>query len=104
MYAVISDRGRQIGVREGDTVLCDENRTWEPGQKVRFDQVVLLTDEGSVKVGKPHVEGASVQAEVVGPAKGEKLIVFRFKRRKGQRTKRGHRQGYTKVRITSIVG
>lgn len=104
MYAVISDRGRQIGVREGDTVLCDENRTWEAGQKVRFEQVVLLSDEGTVKVGKPHVEGAAVQAEVLGPAKGEKLVVFRFKRRKGQRTRRGHRQAFTKVRITSIEG
>ena len=101
MYAVINDRSRQFTVREGDEILCDTFAT-EPGQEVRFDQVALVSNEGDVRVGKPLVEGASVVGEVVGPAKGPKLVVFKFRRRKDSRTKRGHRQGYTRVRITSI--
>ena len=105
MYAVISDRGNQITVREGDEILCDLNGAWEEqGQEVVFDRVLLTSDEGTVRVGKPTVDGASVKGEFLGTAKGEKLVVFKFKRRKGNRTKRGHRQGYARVRITSIQG
>ena len=89
-------------MREGDVVLCDLNESLEPGQSVTFDEVLLTSHEGEVRVGKPTVEGASVSAEVLGQAKGEKLVVFRFKRRKNVRVKRGHRQRYTRVRITSI--
>ena len=102
MYAIISDRGRQAIVREGDVLLCDLQRGARPGEAVTFDQVLLLSDEGDVRVGKPTVEGASVTGEVVGETKGEKLVVFRFKRRKNVRVKRGHRQPYTRVRITAI--
>ena len=93
MYAVISDRGQQFGVREGDTILCDLNGAWAAGQEIQFDQVHLLSNDG-----------ASVKAEVIGLQAGEKLVVFKFKRRKDSRTKRGHRQKYTAVRITSIQG
>ena len=104
MYAVISDRGQQFGVREGDTILCDLNGAWAAGQEIQFDQVHLLSNEGTTQVGKPTVDGASVKAEVIGLQAGEKLVVFKFKRRKDSRTKRGHRQKYTAVRITSIQG
>ncbi len=102
MYAVINDRQRQHTVREGDVIVCDTLADVEPGQEITFDQISLLSDEGNVRVGKPTVEGASVTGKVVGPAKGPKLVVFKFKRRKNSRTKRGHRQAYTAVRITSI--
>jgi len=102
VFAVISDRGRQAGVRLGDVVSCDLNTDWNPGDSVTFDQVFLLSNEGDVKVGAPTVEGASVTGEVVGHVKGKKEVVFRFKRRKNVRVKRGHRQGYTQVRITKI--
>ena len=101
MYAIISDRSNQTTVRVGDVVLCDLMDA-ENGSEVTFDNVLLVGDEGDVKVGKPTVEGASVKGEVLGTARGEKLVVFRFKRRKNIRRKNGHRQSYTRVRITSI--
>lgn len=102
MYAIIRDRGNQATVREGDEILIDRNAELEAGSTVTFDEVLLVSNEGNVRVGKPTVEGASVSAEVMGPAKGEKLVVFRFKRRKNVRVKKGHRQKYTRVRITGI--
>ena len=67
-----------------------------------FDEVLLVSDEGKVQVGSPTVKGASVTAEVLGDRKGPKLVIFRFKRRKNVRVKKGHRQKYTAVKITSI--
>ena len=72
------------------------------GQPITFDTVLLVGDEGDVKIGKPTVEGASVKGEVMGDARGKKLVIFRFKRRKGIRRKTGHRQRYTRVKITEI--
>ena len=86
----------------GDLVACDLNTEWKEGQTVLFEQVLLVSDEGEVKVGKPALPGAKVTAEVVGHRKGKKEVVFRFKKRKNVRVKRGHRQGYTEVRITQI--
>lgn len=102
MYAVISDRGRQARVRVGDVLRCDKNPAWNPGDAVTFDRVLLVSNEGDVKVGRPTVEGASVTAEVLGETKGDKVIVFRFKRRKNVRVKRGHRQRYADLRVRSI--
>ena len=104
MYAVINDRQRQHTVREGDVITCDTLAEHEPGQEISFDDVALVSNEGNVRIGKPTLDGVSVKGEIVGPVKGEKLVVFKFKRRKGSRVKRGHRQGYTAVRITSIQG
>ncbi|HED65986.1 MAG TPA: 50S ribosomal protein L21 [Planctomycetes bacterium] len=103
MYAVIDDRGRQAGVRVGDRIACDTNAEWNVGDTITFDRVLVLTNEGDVQVGTPHVEGASVKARVLGPVKGKKEVVFRFKRRKNVRVKRGHRQAYTQVEITEIT-
>lgn len=103
MYAVISDRSRQFTVRSGDEILCDLGLDTTPGSKVTFDSVALLGNEGSVKIGKPFVAGAKVTGEVVGEAMGDKVIAFRFKRRKNVRKKQGHRQGYTRVEITGIT-
>jgi large subunit ribosomal protein L21 len=102
VYAVISDRGRQATVREGDVVLLDLREGAQAGEQITLDDVLLVSNEGDVRVGKPRVEGARVRAEVLGVAKGEKLVAFRFKRRKNVRVKRGHRQSYTRVRITAI--
>lgn len=104
MYAIINDRGQQKRVAEGDVVLLDLQGSAEPGQKITIGDVLLVGDEGSVKIGKPNVAGASVTAEVLGLEKGPKLIAFRFKRRKNVRVKRGHRQKYTEVKITKING
>ncbi len=102
MYAIISDRSNQATVRIGDVVDCDFDEAKNAGDSITFDQVLLVSDEGSVRVGQPTLEGAKVSGEVLGHTKGKKEVVFRFKRRKNVRVKRGHRQSYTRVKITSI--
>ena len=102
MYAIISDRNRQARVQVGDEILCDLMPPAEEGTRITFDQVLLIGDEGRVRIGKPTVAGASVSGAVVGLSHGKKLIAFRFKRRKNVHRKQGHRQDYTRVRITSI--
>ncbi len=104
MHAVISDRGRQATVHVGDVVNCDLNESWKVGDDVTFDDVLLVSNEGNVQIGAPHITGASVTGKVLGQIKGEKLVIFRFKRRKNVRVKNGHRQTYTKVEITGING
>ncbi len=86
----------------GDLVTCDLNENWNAGDSVTFDEVLVLSNEGDVRVGTPSIDGASVTGEVVGDSKGPKEVVFRFKRRKNVRVKNGHRQRYTQVRITKI--
>ena len=103
MYAIISDRGNQTTVRVGDEVVCDLMDA-DKGVEITFDQVLLMGDEGGVKIGTPLLKGASVKGEVLGLARGEKIVVFHFKRRKNVRRKSGHRQSYTRVRITEILG
>ena len=104
MYAVISDRSRQTTVRKGDIVVCDLNSDLERGAEINFDTVLLMGGEGEVRIGTPTVKGAKVTGEVLGEFKGTKVIAFRFHRRKNVRVKRGHRQRYTRVRITDIAG
>lgn len=102
MYAIIEDRSRQTTVRKGEVLLLDLDSRYKTGDKITFDRVLVVGDEGQIKVGKPTVKNATVTAEVLGEKRGEKVIAFRFKRRKGVRKKRGHRQDYTQVRITEI--
>ncbi len=104
MYAIISDRNQQERVQVGDEILCDLMDEAEVGSEVSFDQVLLVGEEGSVKIGKPTLAGALVRGEIVGSERGQKLIVFHFKRRKNIHRKNGHRQSYTRVRITAIEG
>ena len=104
MYAVISDRGRQHWVEEGQILLLDLTDA-EPGQTLEFDQVLLL---GGVQtgplVGQPTVAGAKVVASIRGEERMKKIHVRTFKRRKNFRRHRGHRQRMTAVEITQIVG
>lgn len=102
MYAIIRDRSRQSTVRTGDVLLVDLDGERAPGDKITFDEVLLVGDEGTCRVGKPTVDGASVTAEVLEHTKGKKVVAFRFKRRKNVRVKQGHRQKYTRVRIEAI--
>ncbi len=102
MYAVISDRGRQATVRVGDVLSIDLADSAEPGSEMVFDRVLMIGGEGDAKLGAPTVDGAKVRAKVLGEEKGEKLVVFRFKRRKNVRVKNGHRQRYTRIEITGI--
>jgi len=102
VFAVISDRNRQIGVRVGDVVACDLNVDWKAGEAVTFERVLLISNEGQVHLGKPTVAGAKVQGKVLGDFRGVKTVSMRFKRRKNVRRKQGHREGYTRVEITGI--
>jgi large subunit ribosomal protein L21 len=104
VYAIIEDSGQQFKVSEGDLVRVDLKRLPEGAQSVEFDRVLLVAEGDRLKVGTPLVEGAKVLAEVTrAVAPGPKIRVYKYKRRKGYRRTRGHRQKYTEVRITRIV-
>ncbi len=101
MYAVIESCGKQYKVAEGDVVFF-EKLDAEEGKKVSFDKVVLVSDNDKIQVGNPYVKGIKVEGKVVSHGKGKKIIVFKMKAKKNERTKQGHRQPYTKVEITGI--
>ena len=100
MYAIIATGGKQYRVSEGD-VLFIEKIDAEVDSTVSFD-VLLVENEGDVKVGTPVVEGVKVEGKVEAQTRGEKIIVFKYKSKKNYRRKQGHRQPYTKVEITKI--
>ena len=102
MYAIIEACGKQYKVSKGDVVFF-EKLDAEEGKTVKFDKVILISDEGKkVEVGAPYVKGAKVEGKVVAHGKAKKIIVFKYKAKKNYRRKQGHRQPYTKVEITSI--
>lgn len=103
MYAVIKTGGKQYKVQEGDTVFV-EKLDVEAGEKIDFSEVLVISKDGNLVVGKPLVEGAKVEATVQEQGKAKKIIVFKYKSKKGYRKKQGHRQPYTKVTIDKIVG
>lgn len=101
MYAIIDESGKQYKVTSGDTI--DIDRSVGPDQiTITFDRVLLVGGEGEPRVGAPTVASASVTAEVVGPVKGKKVEIYKYKRRKGYHKHIGHRQKYLRVRITGI--
>lgn len=102
MYAVIETGGKQYRVEPGDTVRV-ESLPGEMGDAIAFDRVLLISDDESVAVGRPVIEGARVTGEIVEHGLGEKLTVYKFKRRKNQRKRNGHRQQYTAVKINEVV-
>ena len=102
MKAIIVTGGKQYTVAEGD-VLFIEKRNAEAEQTVKFDQVLAVLDGENSKVGTPVVEGAAVEAKVVKNGKGKKITVFKYKSKKNEKKKIGHRQPYTKVEITKIA-
>jgi large subunit ribosomal protein L21 len=102
MFAVIKTGGKQYRVAEGD-VITVEKLEGEPGGAITLDQVLMLADGASVTVGAPVVAGARVLAELLETAKGEKVKVFKKRRRSTYRRKRGHRQLETTLRITGVV-
>ena len=101
MYAIIESCGKQYKVSEGDVVFFEKLEA-EEGKKVTFDKVVLVSEEGNVKVGNPYIKDVKVEGKVVSHGKAKKIIVFKMKAKKNERKKQGHRQPYTKVEITSI--
>jgi large subunit ribosomal protein L21 len=101
MYAVIETGGKQYKVQEGD-VLFIEKLTAEEGSEVTFDKVLAVSNEGSVSFGSPVLKNVTVSGKVLNHGKDKKIIVFKYKPKKGYRRKQGHRQPYTKVQIEKI--
>ena len=101
MYAVIETGGKQYKVSEGDVVFIEKMDAAE-GETVTFDKVLVLADGENVNVGAPTVEGATVTAKVEKQGKAKKIYVFKMKRKKNYRRKKGHRQPFTKVTIEKI--
>jgi len=101
MYAVVKIGGHQYRVSEGDVLFVDKQSD-ETDQSLTFDHVLLANDDGDVTVGKPVIEGASIEATLLDNVKSDKVIVFKKKRRKGYRVKRGHRQPMSQIEINKI--
>lgn len=102
MYAIINDRGMQYRVEEGQEVNIDLLIDIEPDTEIELSEVLLIGGEKTL-VGAPTVAGASVRARVIGEAKGDKIVVFRYKNKKRYRRRTGHRQRYTRIAINQII-
>lgn len=100
MSAIIKTGGKQYSVEVGQEIFVEKLDNVEAGDQVVFDEVFMVND----KIGQPTVDGASVEAEVIKNGKHKKVVIFKYKAKKDSRKKKGHRQQYTKVRITNIVG
>lgn len=100
MYAIIATGGKQYRVSEGDVIYIEKIDA-QVDSTVSFD-VLLMGNDGDVKIGTPVVEGVKAEGKVVGQIRGEKIVVYKYKSKKNYRRKQGHRQPYTKVEITKI--
>ncbi|MCD8297240.1 MAG: 50S ribosomal protein L21 [Prevotella sp.] len=104
MYVIVEINGQQFKAEQGKKLYVNHIKNVEEGQSVEFDKVLLVDNEGSVQVGAPTVEGAKVVCEVVTPlVKGDKVLVFKKKRRKGYRKLNGHRSQYTLLTIKELI-
>ena len=102
MYAIVDMKGQQFKVEEGQKLFIHHVQN---GQTLEFDKVLLVDNNGAIAVGAPTVEGAKVLVEVVNPlVKGDKVIVFKMKRRKDERKRNGHREQFTQVVVKSVIG
>ena len=102
MYAIVDIAGQQFKVETGKQIFVNRQAA-EVGEALSFDKVLLLDNEGDVKVGAPYIDGAAVKATVVEHCKADKVIIFKKKRRKGYQKKNGHRQYLTKLQIEGIA-
>ncbi|MDR3418198.1 MAG: 50S ribosomal protein L21 [Nevskia sp.] len=103
MYAVIKTGGKQYRVAPGESLQV-ESLTADVGSAVTFDEVLLVANGESVRVGAPRIEGAAVKAEVTAHGRGDKIRIIKHRRRKHYHKEQGHRQNFTAVKITEIVG
>jgi large subunit ribosomal protein L21 len=103
MYAVIKTGGKQYKVAPGEKLMV-EKLPADVGAEVVLDEVLLVGEGDNVRLGQPKVEGASVKATVLAHGRGEKVKIFKMRRRKNYDRQQGHRQGYTELRIEAIVG
>ena len=104
MYAIVEINGQQFKAEEGKKLFVHHIKDAQEGQAVEFEKVLLVDKDGAVQVGAPTVDGAKVVCEVVNPlVKGDKVIVFKMKRRKDYRTKNGHRAQFTEISIKQVI-
>ena len=104
MYAIVEINGQQFKAEQGQKLFVHHIKDSEEGQTVEFEKVLLVDNEGSIKVGAPTVDGAKVVSEVVKPlVKGDKVIVFKMKRRKDYRKKNGHREQFTQIEVKQVI-
>ena len=103
VYAVIQTGGKQYRVQQGDVIYVEKIDA-QANDAVTFDKVLLVGEGEAVKVGTPAVDGAKVEGKVLAQVKGQKIVVYKYKAKKNERKKQGHRQPYTKVEITEVVG
>jgi len=104
MYAIIETGGKQYRVEEGERLLIERLPTVQPGERVEFNKVLLVSDDQEVKVGTPYLEGVRVVGRIEEEVKGEKITVFTYKPKKRYRRKLGHRQRYMRALIEEIQG
>ncbi|MCQ2344863.1 MAG: 50S ribosomal protein L21 [Paludibacteraceae bacterium] len=102
MYAIVEILGQQFKVEEGRRIFVHRMESAERGSEVTFEKVMLVDKDGDIKVGAPLLESATVTAEVLSHVRGEKVLVFHKRRRKGYRKLNGHRQNFTEIQIKSI--
>ena len=103
MYAIVEIAGQQFKVQKDQKVFVHRLAA-EAGSKIEFDRVMLIDNDGKITLGAPAIDGAKVTAEVISHVKGDKVIVFKKKRRKGYKKKNGHRQQFTSIQIIDIKG
>jgi len=103
MYAIVEIAGQQFKVEEGKKIFVHRLEA-EEGKKMKFEQVLLVEEEGKISVGEPFVKDSFVEGKIVDHVRGDKVIVFKKKIKKGYRVKNGHRQNFTQVEIVSING
>ena len=102
MFAVVNILGKQYRVSEEDTIFIPFTANVKEGETIHFPEVLLIANQEDIRVGHPHVAGAQVSAEVIQHVRGDKITVFKKKRRKRYKVKHGHRQQYTQIRISSL--
>ena len=103
MYAIVEIAGQQFKVEEGKKIFVHRLEV-EDGKQIDFDKVLLIEDEGTITIGEPTIKGAVVGGKILDHVRGDKVIVFKKKRKKGYRVKNGHRQNFTQIEIISING
>jgi large subunit ribosomal protein L21 len=103
MYAIVEIAGQQFKVEEGRKIFVHRLEA-EEGKQLEFDKVLLIEDEGKITIGEPTIKDAFVEGRVLDHMRGDKVIVFKKKRKKGYRIKNGHRQNFSEVEIISING
>ena len=101
MYAVIKTGGKQYRVQQGDVIFVEKIDS-QADEAVTFEEVLLVNDGDQTRIGAPTVAGAKVEGKVLGQVKGQKIVVYKYKAKKNERKKQGHRQPYTKIKITAI--